>query len=205
MKNVLFIGGSGQLGSKVLSLFYPYHVVNVDFRAHDQAKQNVVLRKESSVADNNKFTIENVKNLGIKYDAILVTAGGWTGGNIKDDDYLQKVKLMNEVNLYPSLLGAHLATKYLNPNGLVVFTGAASVYKEPQPDMIGYALAKAGVHYLATSLAEKAEKKDLINGKVVTILPETIDTPTNRQAMPNSDFSKWSKPEQIGELLKSWV
>jgi hypothetical protein len=54
-------------------------------------------------------------------------------------------------------------------------------------------------------LAEKAEKKDLINGKVVTILPETIDTPTNRQAMPNSDFSKWSKPEQIGELLKSWV
>ena len=129
MKHVLFIGGSGQLGSKVLSLFSPYHVINADYRVHDQAKQNIVLRKESSVADNNKFTLENVKKFGIKYDAILVTAGGWTGGSIKDDDYLQKVKLMNEVNLYPSLLAAHLATKYLNPNGLVVFTGAASVYK----------------------------------------------------------------------------
>jgi dihydropteridine reductase len=180
MKNVLFIGGSGQLGSKVLSLFSPYHVVNVDFRPHEQAKRNILLEKDSSVAENNRLTLEKVKGLGIRYDAILVTAGGWAGGNIKDDDYLQKVKLMNEVNLYPSLLAAHLATKYLNPNGLVVFTGAAAVYKEPQPDMIGYALAKAGVHYLATSLAEKAEKKELIDGRVITILPETIDTPTNR-------------------------
>lgn len=101
---------------------------------------------------------------------------------------------MNEVNLYPSLLAAHLATKYLTPNGLVIFTGAAAVYKEPQPDMIAYALAKSGVHYLATNLAEKAEKKESIQGKVITILPETIDTPTNREAMPTADFSKWSKP-----------
>lgn len=127
-----------------------------------------------------------------------MTAGGWAGGNIKDNDYLEKVRIMNEVNLYPSILAAHIATKYLNPKGLVVFTGAASVYKEPQPEMIGYALAKAGVHYLATNLAERAEKKELIDGRVITILPETIDTPTNRAAMPNSDFSKWSKPDLIG-------
>ena len=49
---------------------------------------------------------------------------------------------MNEVNLYPSVLAAHLATKYLHQNGLIIFTGAASVYKQPQPDMIAYALAK---------------------------------------------------------------
>ena len=57
------------------------------------------------------------------------------------------------MNLYPSLLAAHLATKYLSPQGLVTFTGAAAVYKEPQPDMLAYSLAKTGVHYLATSLA----------------------------------------------------
>ena len=33
------------------------------------------------------------------------------------------------MNLYPSILAAHLATKYLQQNGLVIFTGAASVYK----------------------------------------------------------------------------
>lgn len=40
---------------------------------------------------------------------------------------------MIDVNLTPTLLGAHLATKYLNEKGLVVFTGAAAVFKEPQP------------------------------------------------------------------------
>lgn len=138
--------------------------------------------------------VDSVRGLGIKYNAILVTAGGWTGGSIKDADYIEKVRLMNEVNLYPSLLAAHLATKFLSPNGIVVFTGATAVYKEPQADMIAYALAKAGVHYLATNLAEKAENKDYLDGKVITILPETIDTQTNREAMPTSDFSKWAKP-----------
>ena len=36
---------------------------------------------------------------------------------------------MNDVCVVPSLLGAHLATKYLNPNGLVIFSGAAAVFK----------------------------------------------------------------------------
>jgi hypothetical protein len=36
---------------------------------------------------------------------------------------------MLDVNLIPSLLAAHLATHYLEDNGLIVFTGAASVFK----------------------------------------------------------------------------
>jgi dihydropteridine reductase len=126
------------------------------------------------------------------YQAILVTAGGWTGGSIKDDDYFLKVKSMNEANLYPSILAAHLATKYLTPNGLVAFTGAAAVYKEPQPEMLGYAMAKTGVHYLATVLAERA--KDYNNMRVVTILPEIINTEANRAAMPKADFGNWAQP-----------
>lgn len=58
MKNVLFLGGSGQLGSKVLSLFSPYNVVNVDFRPHQQAKRNILLQKDTSVADNNRLAID---------------------------------------------------------------------------------------------------------------------------------------------------
>lgn len=64
-----------------------------------------------------------------KYHAIVVTAGGWVSGSIKDDDYMIKCQNMLDVNLMPSLLAAHLATKYLDDNGLVVFTGAASVFK----------------------------------------------------------------------------
>jgi len=81
-------------------------------------------------------------------------------------------------------------------------TGAAAVFKEPQPEMIGYSLAKTAVHSLALNLSEQAKES---GSRIITLLPETIDTESNRQAMPNADFTKWSKPEQIGELVKGWV
>ncbi len=72
--------------------------------------------------------MKNDKDIG-KFDSIVVTAGGWVSGSIKDDDYMSKTNNMLDVNLMPGLLAAHLATKYLNDKGLVVFTGAASVFK----------------------------------------------------------------------------
>jgi len=36
---------------------------------------------------------------------------------------------------------------------------------------------------------------------VNSILPSIIDTPANRQAMPNSDFQKWPKPEDIARVV----
>ena len=33
------------------------------------------------------------------------------------------------------------------------------------------------------------------------VLPTIIDTPANRQNMPDADFTKWVKPEAIGQLL----
>lgn len=34
MKNILCIGGSGQLGSRVVSILSQYNVVNVDLKPH---------------------------------------------------------------------------------------------------------------------------------------------------------------------------
>ena len=31
-----------------------------------------------------------------------------------------------------------------------------------------------------------------------------IDTPSNRNAMPDEDHSKWLPPESIGNLLRQW-
>jgi NAD(P)-dependent dehydrogenase (short-subunit alcohol dehydrogenase family) len=49
---------------------------------------------------------------------------------------------------------------------------------------------------------------DIINaagkGKRITatvLVPSTIDTPQNRQAMPDSDFSKWVKAGDIAESI----
>jgi len=85
---------------------------------------------------------------------------------------------------------------------LLVFTGAAAAFKEPTPSMLAYHLAKTSTHALALNLSQSEElSADAI---VTTILPVTIDTLQNREAMPTADFSKWSSPEKIAGLLKMW-
>jgi NAD(P)-dependent dehydrogenase (short-subunit alcohol dehydrogenase family) len=36
---------------------------------------------------------------------------------------------------------------------------------------------------------------------VNSILPSIIDTPVNRKAMPEADYSKWPKPEEIARVI----
>lgn len=129
MKNILCIGGSGQLGSTIVSTLSKHKVVNIDFKEHPKAHKNILLTPENPPPQNNQFAIDSLKSLQTRFHAILVTAGGWAGGNIKEDNYYETVRQMHEVNLYPTLLAAHLATKYLEKGGLVTFTGAAAVYK----------------------------------------------------------------------------
>jgi len=83
MKNILCIGGSGQLGSKILNLFKSYNVVNVDFTPHESAKTNILLDKQLNVESNHRNTISKINALNVRFNTILVTAGGWVGGNIK--------------------------------------------------------------------------------------------------------------------------
>jgi NAD(P)-dependent dehydrogenase (short-subunit alcohol dehydrogenase family) len=40
--------------------------------------------------------------------------------------------------------------------------------------------------------------------RVNAVLPTTIDTPANRAAMPDADFSKWTRPEAIAAAV-AWL
>lgn len=64
--------------------------------------------------------------------------------------------------------------------------------------MIGYGMAKAAVHQLTQSLAQKNSGMPA-NSHAVCILPVTLDTPGNRQGMPNADFSSWTPCDTVSE------
>ncbi len=61
-----------------------------------------------------------------------------------------------------------------------------------------YAASKAAVVSLARSAALEMKKQKI---RVNVILPNTIDTPANRSAMPDADFEKWAKPDEIAEVI----
>ena len=64
--------------------------------------------------------------------------------------------------------------------------------------MSAYSASKAAVIRLTESAAAEVKDKGV---NVNCILPGTIDTPANREAIPTADFGKWVKPSSLAEVI----
>ena len=82
-------------------------------------------------------------------------------------------------------------------NASIVNVGALAAAKAGA-GMGAYAASKAGVAKLTEALAEELKDRAVT---VNAVLPSIIDTPANRADMPDADFSRWVKPEQIADLI----
>lgn len=72
---------------------------------------------------------------------------------------------------------------------MVVLTGASAALGTT-PGMLGYGMSKAATHFLVQSMAADPLFR---KATVAAILPVTIDTPSNRMAMPNAKHDDWTK------------
>jgi NAD(P)-dependent dehydrogenase (short-subunit alcohol dehydrogenase family) len=70
---------------------------------------------------------------------------------------------------------------------------------QPAGGMLAYSTAKAGVASLTQCLAAEVLGEDIL---VNAIVPSIIDTMANRKAMPDADFDRWPKAEQIAETIR---
>jgi NAD(P)-dependent dehydrogenase (short-subunit alcohol dehydrogenase family) len=64
--------------------------------------------------------------------------------------------------------------------------------------MIAYALGKSLVFRLAELMNDEAKATNVVTTVVV---PGTIDTPQNRKAMPDANFSNWVTPQAIADVI----
>ena len=95
------------------------------------------------------------------------------------------------------LLRAALPAMRATGNGRIIAIGSRAAV-DPGPGVGAYSASKAALVSLIRTIA--AENKDAgITANV--ILPGTMDTPTNRQAMPNADVSKWVQPANVANLV----
>jgi NAD(P)-dependent dehydrogenase (short-subunit alcohol dehydrogenase family) len=81
--------------------------------------------------------------------------------------------------------------------GAIVCVGTRAAL-QPFSGAAGYIASKAAVIALARAVAVEY-KDDLI--RCNAILPSVIDTPANRASMPEADFSRWVKPEEIAGVI----
>ena len=84
-----------------------------------------------------------------------------------------------------------------NGEGRIVNVGALSA-REGQAQMSAYCAAKSTVMRLTESLSKELRHKGI---NVNAVLPSIIDTPTNRNDMPDADFSQWVVPADLAEVM----
>jgi NAD(P)-dependent dehydrogenase (short-subunit alcohol dehydrogenase family) len=143
-------------------------------------------------------TIEKIARAFGGLDALVNIAGTFrweklAGGSLDTWDFLYRV------NLRTALAASKAALPFLveSSGASIVNIGAMGAVKAGA-GMGAYAASKAGVAKLTEALAEELKDKGVT---VNALLPSTIDTPPNRAEMPNADFTRWVKPEQLADVI----
>jgi NAD(P)-dependent dehydrogenase (short-subunit alcohol dehydrogenase family) len=157
---------------------------------------------EIATAAGAKSMVDTVLARFARLDVVVQTVGGFAGGQSiaeTDDATFQRMFDLN-LNSTFYLLRAVLPAMRKTGNGRIIAIGSRAAL-EPGAGVGAYSSSKAAMVSLIRTVA--LENKDAgITANV--ILPGTIDTPGNRKALPNADFSKWVQPANIASLI-TWL
>ena len=132
-------------------------------------------------------------------DVLVNTIGGFVGGipvaEMAEErwDFMMNLNLKSIFLCCKAVLPHMIERKYgkiVNTSARAGLSGIAGLG--------AYSVSKNGVRILTKSIAE--EVKDLgIN--VNSLLVSIIDTPANREAMPDEDHSRWVSPDDIAKVI----
>lgn len=132
--------------------------------------------------------------------ASLHVAGGFSMAPVVDTSVteFERMFAMNTVTCFLCSREAVRAIRKSGEGGRIVNVAARPAL-EPCGGMIAYSVSKAAVASLTQSLAiEVAPDGILVNA----IAPSIIDTPANREAMPDADYDKWPKPAELAKTMR---
>jgi NAD(P)-dependent dehydrogenase (short-subunit alcohol dehydrogenase family) len=134
-----------------------------------------------------------------KIDILAHLVGGFTMGQTIADTDDSTFQRMFDMNLYAAfhILRAVIPHMRKAQSGRIIAIGSRAV-ENPGPTVGAYSASKAALISLMKTVA--LENKDA-GITANTILPETMDTPTNRKAIPGADTSKWVQPASVASLI----
>ena len=207
MKKILLVFGStGALGQGVSKYFLTQKYERFylfDFKHKDGSDQKVcrIVVNDLSIEANVKEAFNNVSREKDAVYFLFSTVGGFTGGkNIweTEDGYFDRMINMNLKTNF--LIAKHFSLLVKDSHsGSICFTTAYTGLV-PEAGKGVYGTSKAALIHLVKTLAEEGKQ---INLSANAIAPYIIDTPANREWMPGADYSKWTKPVEIAELVDS--
>jgi NAD(P)-dependent dehydrogenase (short-subunit alcohol dehydrogenase family) len=152
------------------------------------------LTKPSAAAD----IVQSVLARHGRLDMLIHVLGAFAGGKTIAETDDATWEQMQDLNLSSAFYVLRAAIPHLRKsgNGRIVAIGSLAA-GEPHAGIGAYVTFKAALVSLVRTVA--LENRDAgVTANI--ILPDTMDTPGNRKAMPDADPSKWVATQDVAEL-----
>jgi NAD(P)-dependent dehydrogenase (short-subunit alcohol dehydrogenase family) len=207
MKTVLITGAAGNLGKACVEKFLAegYNVIATVTPGKDLGyKVDGPIETYDADLSDEKAVDQVVSKIIAKHqniDAALLLVGGYASGGINDTDgsVLKKMLTLNFDTTYFVARPVFQQMMKQTSGGRIIMVGARPALKPKDGNKsFAYALSKSLIFKLADFLNAAGSEK---NVNACVVVPSTIDTPPNRQAMPKADFSAWVKAEDIADTM----
>jgi len=207
-KIVLVTGGTGALGRSITKAFLESNATVISSYLNDRETGRTQIDNKSSIqlVKANVTNEEEIEKLvfGVldKYgriDILVNVVGAYLGGKTVVELEEKEWDLMMNVNLKSAfLISKHVTRQMISSKYGKIIHVSSKIGLHSEGSDSAYAASKSGLIRLVESLSK--ETKDL-NINVNCIMPSIIDTEANRNAMPNADFNKWVKPEELANVV----
>ncbi len=134
-----------------------------------------------------------------RVDVLVNIAGGYRGGAPLHEMPLEIWDFLLDLNARSVFHTARAFIPHMlrEGRGKVVNVGARAGLAGSR-NQAAYAAAKSAVMRLTESMAAELKGRGI---NVNCVLPQTLDTPENRQAMPNAAHEKWVAPAAMADVI----
>lgn len=205
-QNIIISGASGNLGQEVVKrlsdngdkLYVTTGSRNPDmFNAFENVSAEAVNLLDGEASLN--FVNQTISKANTIQAGIFLAGAFAMGDIVQTDDTL--IEKMFGVNFFTAfhLVKPLIAHFEENGGGQFIFIGARPALEADQgAGSLAYALSKSLIFKLAEFINAEGKSKNIT---ATVIVPSIIDTPTNREAMPDADFTKWIAPSDIAESI----
>jgi NAD(P)-dependent dehydrogenase (short-subunit alcohol dehydrogenase family) len=209
---VVVTGGTGALGRAVVEAFLeagdrvvvPW-IVAAEREALAARCKNACETGRLELVEADLLEPDGAAELGRRADGceVLVNGlGGFAGGAPLQETGIEIWDRMYRLNVR----GNVIVTRMLLPGilargrGAIVMVASQAAF-DPPAGLGAYSASKAALVALTRSLQREVAGHGI---RVNAVVPTTIDTPANRAAMPDVDFSTWTPPARIAAVIR-WL
>jgi NAD(P)-dependent dehydrogenase (short-subunit alcohol dehydrogenase family) len=204
-RHVAVTGGTGALGAAVVArLLDEAATCHVPVK-HGSAPANFAHASHERVRIAVNVDLADAEAVDAFYAGIpqlwasIHIAGGFAMAPIAGTD-AAALRAMLDINLVTCVLCSRAAVGAMAAAGGRIVNVAARPALEPRTGagMTAYTASKAAVAAFTEALAQEVVGKGIL---VNAVAPSIIDTPGNREAMPDADHGKWASPSDIARTI----